>query len=122
MTGQRKERLKAAGVDVDEALGRVLGNEALLERLLAKFADSPQLHQLEVALGQGDGQAVVAAAHTLKGVCGNLSITPLYQLFTRQVDTFRAGDPQGAAAMMGEIAEQFDLAARAIQSLGDHGC
>ena len=38
MTGQRKERLKAAGVDVDEALGRVLGNEALLERLLAKFA------------------------------------------------------------------------------------
>lgn len=119
MTGQRKERLKAAGVDVDEALGRVLGNEALLERLLAKFADSPQLHQLEVALGQGDGQAVVAAAHTLKGVCGNLSMKELSQLFSQQVELLRAGELSRAAGMMGQIAPAYQAVVLAIQEQAD---
>ena len=122
METAQKSELLAAGIDVDEAMGRFLGNETLFLKFLVRVPQDENYGKLQAAVEAVDWQTAVNAAHTLKGVCGNLSITPLYQLFTRQVDTFRAGDPQGAAAMMGEIAEQFDLAARAIQSLGDHGC
>lgn len=119
MTGQRKERLKAAGMDVDESLGRVLGNEALLERLLAKFADSPQLHQLEVAFGRGDGQEAIAAAHTLKGVCGNLSMKGLSMLFSRQVELLRAGEFSQAAGLMEQIAPAYQAMVLAIREQTD---
>ena len=122
METAQKSGLLAAGIDVDEAMGRFLGNETLFLKFLVRFPQDENYGKLQAAVEEEDWQTAVNAAHTLKGVCGNLSITPLYQLFTRQVDTFRAGDPQGAAAMMGEIAAQFDLVARAIQSLGNHGC
>ena len=37
MDALKKERLAAAGIDVDGALERFMGNDALLERFLKKF-------------------------------------------------------------------------------------
>ena len=39
MTDTRRARLTAAGIDVDDALQRMMGSEALLERLLGKFPE-----------------------------------------------------------------------------------
>ena len=47
-------------------------------------------------MATGDKDAALAASHTLKGVCGNLSMTALFDLLTRQVAAFRAGDWEGA--------------------------
>ena len=70
MDAVKKERLTAAGIDVDDALGRFMGNEALLERYSPKLEGhlpgscpdgSPQtpvrtdqLTRAEFALNAGD--------------------------------------------------------------------
>ena len=57
------------------------------------------------------------AAHTLKGLCGNLSIKPLFTGFDRQVALMRAGDWDGAAAMMPQLTEDYNRALEAILTL-----
>ena len=86
MTSQRVKQLEVAGIDVASALERMMGSEELLERLLKKFLENQQYPALCAALKGGDTEQAVIAAHTLKGVCGNLSlarhlmdqITPAY--------------------------------------------
>ena len=115
MTPERRDQLEAAGIDVASALERMMGSEALLERLLGKFLDDPQYPALRAALEAGDADRAVSAAHTLKGVCGNLSMTGLYGQFTRQVDALRAGDLPLARGMMEEIAPAYEAVCRAIR-------
>ena len=114
MTPERRTQLEAAGIDVASALERMMGSEALLERLLGKFLDDPQYSALRAALEAGDADRAVSAAHTLKGVCGNLSMTGLYGQFTRQVDALRAGDLLLARGMMEEIGPAYEAVCRAI--------
>lgn len=90
------EKLGAAGVNVDEALARLMGSRALYERLLVKFLDDANMARL------------TEAAHALKGVCGNLSMTRLYELVSRQCDLFRAGDRAGAFALVPEAKQCYD--------------
>ena len=117
MRETRRAALAAAGIDVDEALERMMGSEALLERLLGKFPADENYGKLCRALDQGDREAAVAASHALKGVCGNLSMTVLYDLFTRQVALLRQPDTAGAAALMPAIEAAYQKAAAAIREM-----
>ena len=114
MTLERKNQLMAAGIQVESVLERVMGNEDLLERLLKKFPDEPHYSALCAALELGDAEQAVSAAHTLKGVCGNLSMAELYGLFTRQVDALRAGDLPLARSLMEQIASAYARVTAAI--------
>ena len=102
MDARRRERLIRGGVDVDGALERFMGSEALLERFLGKFPQDPNYEALERAVAAGDWEGALTASHTLKGVCGNLSMGVLYDLFTRQVAAIRAGDTARASAIAGD--------------------
>ena len=112
----RRERLAAAGVDVEDALARFLGSEAMLERFWGKFLEDQNYARLEEAVRDQDWTAALAASHTLKGMCGNLSLRRLFLLFTRQVAAFRSGDYEAAAAQMEEIAGAYEAAVSAIRS------
>jgi PAS domain S-box-containing protein len=74
-----------AGMDWDEALGRMRGDQGLLRRLLATFArqqrDLPA--RLDRALAAADGPALRHLAHTLKGVSGNFAMHRLTALAAR---------------------------------------
>ena len=119
MTPERRDQLEAAGIDIESALERMMGSEALLERMMGKFLDDPQYPALRAALEAGDMERAVSAAHTLKGVCGNLSMTGLYGLFTRQVDALRAGDLPLARGIMAEIAPAYERVMAAIRRRTD---
>ena len=109
--------LAAAGIDVDEALERFMGSEAMLNRFLKKFPADQGFAALATALETGDHEGAVNAAHTLKGLCGNLSIKPLFTGFDRQVSLMRAGDWDAAAAMMPQLTEDYNRAVKAIQAM-----
>lgn len=117
MLEQRKEQLKNAGVDVDEVLERFGGNEVLLERFLKKFVEDPNYGKLAAAIKAHDEEGALGASHTLKGVCGNLSIKKLFDLLTSQVASFRAGDWQGAVDQMSEIAQVYEQVVHVISEL-----
>lgn len=114
MTEARRAELSRGGIDVDSALERLMGSEALLEKFLNKFLQDGNYSALEGAVAAGNWEEALRASHTLKGMCGNLSMTALYGLFTRQVDAIRAEDRAGAASLMEKIAPAYGAVCRAI--------
>ena len=115
MDEARRQALSAAGIDVEAALARMMGSEALLARLLKKFLDDDNCEKLHSAISAGDREAALAVSHTLKGVCGNLSMTALFDLLTRQVAAFRAGDWEGAVALLEQIDQAYARVTAAIR-------
>ena len=54
MDETRRQLLLDAGVDVDEALGRFLGNEALMMKFLLRFPGDENFSRLKEAMAQSD--------------------------------------------------------------------
>lgn len=106
MDAARKARLQAGGIEVDSALERMMGSEALLERFLTKFLADPNYDRLCRAVADRDEAAALTAAHTLKGVCGNLSMTRLEALVSQMVELLRGeGELAAAQALLPEVTE-----------------
>ncbi len=114
MDAMRKQKLMDAGIDVDSALERFMNNEGMLEKFLAKFPADPNHDALTAAIAAGDKEKALAASHTMKGMCGNFSMTALFDLLTRQVAAFRADDWEGAVAMMPELDRMYEGLCAAI--------
>ncbi len=66
-------------IDVDGGLARTRGNKKLYVRMLGMFLSGQEFDHFEAAITEGDLGKAGDAAHTLKGVTGNLSLTALYE-------------------------------------------
>ncbi len=108
MTDERKQALSEAGIAVKEALERLMGSEMLFERLLNKFAEDKTYALLLQAMAQKEWEQAVHAAHTLKGVCANLSMERLYRLLEKQVELLRQGEWDGAAELMPAVTQEYE--------------
>ena len=78
MDKERKTRLHGGGINVDNALERFMGNEAMLERYLKKFLDEKSYVQLVEAITADDREGAGVAVHTLKSVCGTLGLSLIH--------------------------------------------
>ncbi len=92
------EEMKKYGANITEAMERFMGNEAIYEKMLKKFPAAVESHQVAEYIKKGDNKTAVANAHTLKGVTGNLSITPLYNAYVEIVNLLRAEENDKALA------------------------
>lgn len=72
------EKLKEFGANTEEGLNRCFGNETLYLKLVNTIPDEKQFDRLSSAVSENDPGSAFEAAHALKGVLGNLSLTPLY--------------------------------------------
>ncbi len=97
------EELKALGVNVDEGLERLAGNEALYKRLLGTFIKTINTYGVEPDFDRNDYSEIIEKTHAIKGITGNLSLTPLYEAYTRIVDLLRAGNPEQAQMVLEQI-------------------
>ena len=79
------------GANYIETMERFLGNEALYLRLLGKLFPNSELQKLGAALEADDKAGAFETSHTLKGVAGNLGLTPLYKALCALVEPLRAG-------------------------------
>lgn len=97
------EELKALDVNTDEALARFMNNRELYKKLLLKFP--PNVEKLEVMslIDAGDYKKATENAHTIKGVTGNLSLTPLYTGYTEIVNLLRADKPDEARIILADL-------------------
>lgn len=86
-----QERFDTYGGDYTTTMARFMGNEAMYLRFLDMLFQDENLQQLGTALEAGDMESAFAAAHTLKGVVGNMGLTPLYQAVCAVVEPIRAG-------------------------------
>ena len=97
------------GFDLADGLKRVGGDRALYRRLLLQFREhsANAANDIRAALAAGDRSAAKSAAHTLKGVAGNLSATALYKAAQKLETGLRRGGTVAAAdieALAGEHA------------------
>lgn len=67
-------------LDLEDLKARCLGNLALVERVLTKFADQldRDLDHLEVAVQAGDAPAAAELAHRIKGIAASVSARSLF--------------------------------------------
>lgn len=114
-----RDALTQAGIDIDEALERVMGNEMLLERVMGMFLDDTHFDQLREAITANDKDKAIAAAHSLKGTSGNLSMKPLFEIANKQLSLLREGSWDEAVALMPQLdtAYRNTIAAIEVRSL-----
>ena len=84
--------LRNLDVDVNEGLERVMGDNSLYEMMLGMFIGS--INDNPVNLSDFDGgsvDALIERIHMLKGVTGNLALTPLFNSYTDILGLLRNG-------------------------------
>lgn len=74
-----KKQLEEGGADVDVTLKRFMGNEAIYMKFILKFLDDKNYDVIMDSLAKKDYAGAFAGAHSLKGVSGNLGLTPVYE-------------------------------------------
>ncbi len=104
------KKLTDSGVNVDTLLNRLMGNASLVGMFIKKFTEDDNFQKLQAAFAQKDARAAEMASHTLKGMCGNLSLDVLFALFSEQVATLRSGQFEKAEAMMENISPIYNCA------------
>ena len=73
------EELKQLGVDVQEGVERVVGDESLYQMMLGMFVDVVSSNPIRIEDFEGEvHEELTGRVHTLKGAAGNLSILPLF--------------------------------------------
>ena len=83
------ENLKKFGANTEEALNRCMGNEMLYLKLVDRFLSQNTFPDLVDAIKKGDLEGAFHVAHSLKGVLGNLSLTPLYDVIYNMTEFLR---------------------------------
>lgn len=91
------EEMQSLGANVKEGMERVMDDQSLYEMMLGMFVDEVEKDTIQPEdFDQEDLDKVIKRVHTLKGVAGNLSITPLYDGYMEALTLLRAGDPAKA--------------------------
>ena len=95
--------LKTYGADTDTGLARCVGNEALYLRLVKSVCDDPCFDKLTEAVETGALKEGFEAAHSLKGVLGNLSLTPIYDKAVEITEHLRNETEMDYKLLVGEL-------------------
>lgn len=110
--------LEALDIDTEDALKRFSGNSSLYKRMIGKFPASVEGLDVLSFIKEGDLATAVSNAHTLKGVTGNLSITPLYTAYTEIVNLLRANEPDKAREL---LENTLPIQEKIIECIKAHG-
>lgn len=117
MTQAQLQRLTGAGIDVNDALDRFMNNEAMMLKFLMRFLQDQNMEKLRQAVAAGDAEGAYIAAHTLKGVAGNLSMKRLYARLCEVVEPLRAGDISHCPRQMQALEAAYAQVAAALVAL-----
>ena len=71
------ESLRAWGADTAAGMNRCMNNEAFYLKMIEKAMQDPSCENLKLAVESGDLARGFEIAHALKGVTGNLALTPI---------------------------------------------
>ena len=110
-----EEFYKEIGADYQTALSRMMGNQGLLARMLKKFENDRNYEALEKAVENEDYGGVFAAAHTLKGVTGNLSFNRLYEKVSEVVEPLRREDLEEAGKKLPALTDAYEELIRVLE-------
>lgn len=107
------DALKEWGANTEEGMGRMMNNEGFYMKMIGMFLAKPGLDGLADALAAGDKERAFEAAHAVKGVANNLSLTPIAAPVSEISDQLKAGVEMDYIPLLEEAQKQLD----ALQAL-----
>ena len=102
------------GGSLDSVLGR-LPSERLVQKFVLKFLNEGSFCEMAAAVQAKDGEATFRAAHTMKGVCLNLSFDRLYASSNQLCEAVRHGWTDEAAELFEIVVADYQQTVEAIQ-------
>lgn len=105
----------ALGGDYSAALGR-LRSERLVQKFVLKFLNEGSYAELEAAMAARDGETAFRAAHTVKGVCANLSFDKLHDSSDALCEQLRHGWTDDALPLFDLVRADYERTMSAIRA------
>ena len=118
MNQEIKDQMRAAGVNIEGALERLMNNENLYERLLGKFKADTNYQGLRDAIQEKSYEDAFNCAHALKGVAGNLGLDSLMNADVVIVEKLRSNSYDGLKDDVKVLTETYNKIMEAVDKLG----
>ena len=103
------DSLRAYGANVDDGMTRCMNNEAFYFCLIGMALKDSRFDTLGEKIAGGDLQAAFEEAHALKGVLGNLALTPIYNPVSEMTELLRARQNVDYSPYLTEMKKQKTL-------------
>ena len=110
------DALRDFGADVDDGLTRCMNNGDFYLKLVNMTLSEDKLDVIEENINKGDLSAAFSAAHAMKGVFGNLALTPIYTPVSEITERLRANESDGYSKLLNEAKLQMDKLRELINS------
>ncbi|MEG0127473.1 MAG: Hpt domain-containing protein [Clostridia bacterium] len=107
MQQETREMLEQYGVNVDRTLARFVRDEEMMLRFMRSLPQDDSFDQMVQAKQQGNQEAFQFATHSLKGLSGNLGLTPLFDKCSELMVAIRAGDEEAVDRLYGEVCAEY---------------
>jgi HPt (histidine-containing phosphotransfer) domain-containing protein len=102
-------------INVEEGVKRVGGNAGLYKKLLVRFAEADYVKSLAADIESGNLEGAANAAHTIKGVAANLSMTEVNTLAAALEAALKNGLPHDE--LYSKLKSAADITVERINSL-----
>ena len=112
-----KKDFEEAGINYNEGVERFVGSAQMYEMFLKKFLDDETFKALDEAMENGNVKEAFNAAHTLKGVTGNLSLNRLFEKLEPFVEVLRSENMEKAKADYPEIKKEYETVISFINTM-----
>jgi len=111
--------IQKQALDVEEALQRFNGNQAIFSKLLKRFIEinSDIEEKTTQLVNSGNSEEIFIFFHSLKGGSGNLSAKNLYKKSTALEDLARKGDFESIKKELPSLYDIYDQLKIAVADL-----
>ncbi len=106
--------LNEFGADTKEGLARCLDDEEFYLDLIPEALDRTRYEEIEKNLNENNLSAAFEAAHALKGVVGNLALTPIYEPVSEMTELLRSGTDMDYKDLITKVMSERDRLADMI--------
>ena len=113
-----RECYEAIGGNYEDVLSR-LNSEAFIRKFTLKFLEDQSYLHLKQALKDKNYEDAFRSAHTLKGVCQNLSFDRLYEVSYELTELLRdrTGEQPGIPEAMEKVTEVYEMTIEEIKKM-----
>lgn len=115
MDNDKMEQLTQLGIDMESVMERFMNNDKMVTKFMLKFLEDTNIDRFRQAMKDEDTQAAFAAAHTIKGLCKNLSLVSMDKTFSEITELLRAGDMEKAKERIPEAEDVYSKTVKIIK-------
>lgn len=116
MTDNYKQQLILAGVDINSAIDRFMGNEIMYNKFLLRFLKDDSFSNLENCIASNEYQMAFMQAHTMKGVVANLGLDCLLEILTPMTEQLRSNDLVNISEEIKELKLRYEMICNIIRA------